>query len=203
VILFVQYEEEMEAVRNALEEANIPTSVVNGPSRSASKVIAEFKDPEEKKTVIVLNASAETSAGLNLQNANHVIFLSPLLRDQMYAYNADMAQAIGRARRERQPERKVHVYRIVALDTIDVDILENCERRSTPLTDQGVQNVVTKREAMQSSSGKSSRKAANEGKSGLEEKERTGLVCEGGRYSFQPLWWLGCYGTGRMTAPRQ
>jgi hypothetical protein len=193
-ILFCQYEEHLDAIRIALEEEDIAASVVSGSSRFAGKEIAEFRDPENKKTVIVLNASAETSAGLNLQNANHVIFLSPLLRMAQYQFEADVPQAIGRARREWQPERTVHVYHMLAVDTIEVDILEHRERRATPLTQRGVYDVATQNEALKPKAGKSNRKGTM---ITAKEIERTHLVCEEGNFSLQPLSWLACYGQER------
>lgn len=64
----------------------------------------------------------------NLVNANHVIFVSPLLAKSQYQYDSAMAQAIARCRRYRQ-EKKVHIYHFAALQTIDVDILEHQHKR--------------------------------------------------------------------------
>ena len=60
----------------------------------------------------------------NLTNANHIIFLAPLVANSQYLYEASMLQAIRRSRRHGQ-EKAVYVYRFVALETIDVDILEH------------------------------------------------------------------------------
>ena len=59
----------------------------------------------------------------NLTNANHVIFLSPLLVPTQYQYDSAITQAIGRARRYGQ-KKIVHIYRFLSLKTIDVDIIE-------------------------------------------------------------------------------
>jgi hypothetical protein len=63
-----------------------------------------------------------------LVNANHVIFVSPLLAESQYKYDSAMVQAIARCRRYRQ-EKKVHIYHFAALRTIDVDILEHRHKR--------------------------------------------------------------------------
>jgi hypothetical protein len=81
-----------------------------------------------------LNSDDESAAGANLTNANHVIFFSPLLKRSQYEYEAQMAQAIGRVRRPGQ-DKDVCVYRFVSLDTIDVDILEHREHRTTVLAE--------------------------------------------------------------------
>lgn len=73
--------------------------------------------------VRVLQLNHASSAGTNLQYANHVIFASPLLVDLQENYDAYMKQAKGRCIRYGQ-ERTVHVYHCVAANTIEVDILE-------------------------------------------------------------------------------
>lgn len=59
----------------------------------------------------------------NLTNANHVIFLSPLLADSQQLYESAMEQAIGRVMRFGQV-KPVRIYRYLALKTIDVDIIQ-------------------------------------------------------------------------------
>ncbi|KAF7185894.1 DNA repair protein rad5 [Pseudocercospora fuligena] len=182
-IMFVQFDEQIREAKAALEHAGIRSTIVNTASE-AGDLIADFRDSagtEHQITVIVLNASDETAAGSNLQNANHVIFLSPLLRDTQYSYEATNAQAIGRVRRYGQ-KRKIHVYRLVALYTIDVDILEHRERREDAVTEEGsgsisAPNLATKLDMC--------------GKPAL---ERTQLVCEDGKYSLRPQSWLIRYG---------
>lgn len=132
-VLFVQYDNQLREVEDALRDRGIPAIVVKSANKAASQ-IAEFTKTNTNNTAIVLNASAETAAGLNLQNANHVLFLSPLLRDTQYAYESTMAQAIGRVRRHGQ-QKEIHVYRLLALHTIDVDILEHRERRADALAE--------------------------------------------------------------------
>jgi hypothetical protein len=70
----------------------------------------------------------------NLTNANHIIFLSPLLTETQYHYDASTTQAIGRARRYGQ-KKVVHIHRFLALKTIDVDVIQ--ERTAKRLTTDG------------------------------------------------------------------
>lgn len=63
----------------------------------------------------------------NLTNANHVMFLSPPHMENQYKYESTMLQATRRCHRFGQT-KTVHVYRYVALKTIDVNIIENRER---------------------------------------------------------------------------
>ncbi|WPH00344.1 Hypothetical protein R9X50_00316900 [Acrodontium crateriforme] len=175
-IIFVQYATQLNEVEKALSERAISATVVADASR-ASEQITDFQkttDPKKRKTVIVLNASDETAAGSNLQNANHVIFFSPLLRDSQYGYDATMAQAIGRVRRHGQ-KKKIFVYRVVALDTIDVDILEHRERRSTALAEEGIDDIEPPASMMEIQE---------------PQRERTQLVRENGKFSLRPQSWL-------------
>jgi hypothetical protein len=54
----------------------------------------------------------------NLTNANHAIFLSPLLAVSKQAYDARETQAIGRVRRYGQVKH-VHIYRFLTMDSVD------------------------------------------------------------------------------------
>jgi len=129
-ILFLPHEDQITPLSDLLTSSNIRNTPVHD-SISASSLITSFQtntNPKTRSTVIILNASNASAAGINLTNANHVLFLSPLLAGSRYEYEAAMAQAVGRVRRPGQVKR-VWVYRFVALGTIDVDVLEHRERR--------------------------------------------------------------------------
>lgn len=79
----------------------------------------------------------------NLQCANHVIFLSPLLGQTQYDYDSSMTQAIGRCRRYGQT-RHVHVYHLLAKLTIDVNIFQ--DRRDKVLVEEEGKPVLVSRE---------------------------------------------------------
>ncbi|PIA95671.1 hypothetical protein CB0940_10123 [Cercospora beticola] len=184
-ILFVQFEQQLQQVDTALKHCGISRIVVHSANDAGSQLKA-FRDcanTKDKKTVIVLNAADETAAGSNLQNANHVIFLSPLLQRTQYKYDSTMAQAIGRVRRFGQ-ERPIHVYRIVALDTIDVDVLEHRENRADALVEQGQKKIEppTRSKELNTLSKK--------------KPERTQLVREKGHFSLRPQSWLIDYEAG-------
>lgn len=176
-ILFVQFDTQLAQVKSALNKANngsILATIVES-RETAGDLIESFKDPASKIDVIVLDSSSGTAAGFNLQIANHIIFLSPLLCTTQYDYEATMAQAIGRVRRHGQ-KKEIHVYRVFALDTIDVDILEHRERRSTALVEKGMSQMTP---------------PCGAAAEGAERKERTQLVCgEHGKFSLRPQSWL-------------
>jgi hypothetical protein len=99
-----------------------------------------------------------------------------LLRDNQYTYDATMAQAIGRVRRHGQT-RPIHVYRICALHTIDVDILEHREHRSNALVEPGASMVGPPVAALELDQSES-------------KGDRVQLVKEKGSYSLRPKFWL-------------
>ncbi|KXT14985.1 hypothetical protein AC579_7740 [Pseudocercospora musae] len=186
-ILFVQFEPQLREAQAALDDAGISSLVVHRLSE-AGALIQQFRESASTGspiTVIVLNASDETAAGSNLQNANHVIFLSPLLRDTQYSYEATNAQAIGRVRRHGQ-KRDIHVYRLAALHTIDVDILEHRERRSNAIAEPGEAEIEPPQLATRLNV------------HGEPIVERTQLVCEDAKYSLRPQSWLVRYGADKV-----
>ncbi|KAF1977758.1 hypothetical protein BU23DRAFT_526261 [Bimuria novae-zelandiae CBS 107.79] len=101
--------------------------------KNPGKAIGEFKTNSKVK-VLILDSTSETAAGVNLFNANHVIFAAPLLVKTQYEYDADMEQAIARCRRYGQ-KKAVHIYHFAALRTVDVDILEHRHKRRDGITD--------------------------------------------------------------------
>jgi SNF2 family DNA or RNA helicase len=180
-IVFVQFSSQLAEVKAALKAEGLPALIVH--SENEPEKIEDFKTSSSDTAVaIVLNTADRTASGANLQNANHVIFLSPLLKNSQYEYSATMAQAIGRVRRHGQ-KRDVHVHRLVALDTIDVDILEHRERRTTALSERD-----------QSSDQRSQPQA-----------ERTQLIRDAeGHFTLQPRSWLindSCNGKETAAAP--
>ncbi|KAK6438710.1 hypothetical protein LTR95_005085 [Oleoguttula sp. CCFEE 5521] len=182
-ILFVQYDSQLADVELALQTAGIDATIVDD-SADAGNAIKTFASKKSTDTVIVLDASSENAAGSNLQCANHVIFLSPLLRDTQYTYDSKMAQAIGRVKRHGQ-KNKIYVHRLVALYTIDVDILEAREYRNEKaskqaLTQQGAPAIAAPSSAVLQSSGK--RPAVN--------AKAAKLVKEAGKYSLRPYSWV-------------
>jgi hypothetical protein len=55
--------------------------------------------------------------------ANHIIFFAQMAARNQYDYQASMTQAIGRAVRFGQ-KKHVHIWYLLALNTLDVGILQ-------------------------------------------------------------------------------
>ncbi|KAF2271565.1 uncharacterized protein EI97DRAFT_387612 [Westerdykella ornata] len=130
-IVFVPNDEVLDAMEEVLEHHRISYYAVTRSKRSSAGVLEDFKnqtDPKKRRKVLILNLDDESASGVNLVNANHVIFAAPLLAESQYKYDSSMVQAIARCRRYGQ-KKKVHIYHFAALRTIDVDILEHRHKR--------------------------------------------------------------------------
>ncbi|KAF4768752.1 hypothetical protein HAV15_002601 [Penicillium sp. str.  len=145
VIIFVQISHLLPVASNALKAANIDHRMV---TQTNLKGIGEFTDPPKPKKdqtespsrpkALILNLGNSMAAGLNLQCANHVIFLSPFFASSDHEYDAGMTQAIGRARRFGQ-KREVHTYHLLVKNTYEVNIFQKAhsgklvERQGVPV----------------------------------------------------------------------
>ncbi|CAM9936078.1 unnamed protein product [Phaeothamnion confervicola] len=135
VLIFVQFPDLMKKVAEALEDAGIPTLNLEGSAHSKTKALSamqqlskqaseagkELQDGRAK--VLLLNLKDESASGANLTTANHVIFVHPLLAESQYEFEACETQAVGRVRRYGQ-QKNVHLWRFMAMDTIDTEIFE-------------------------------------------------------------------------------
>jgi hypothetical protein len=132
VLLFVQFEDLLSKCCAIFRDKGIKYYAISNKSGAkASQEMSDFQvhTGSRKKKVLILNLADETAAGANLTNANHVIFLSPLLTESQYKYEASMTQAIGRAVRYGQ-NKEVFIYRFLSLNTIDVEIAQERSKKA-------------------------------------------------------------------------
>jgi SNF2 family DNA or RNA helicase len=120
VLMFVQFEDLMKKVSEALDFRGIPHLQITGSASKKSNTLDQFQQNKNAR-VLLLNVIDESASGANLTNANHSIFLSPLLALSKQAYDARETQAIGRIRRYGQTKH-VHIYRFLTLDSVDETI---------------------------------------------------------------------------------
>ncbi|CAN8096401.1 unnamed protein product [Discula destructiva] len=128
VVVFAQNIELLKDMYNALQTAGITHVTAKELQANESKALEAFKNSAQaqkahKKQVLVQLLNSEQAAGSNLHNANHVIFVSPLITRSQAAWDAQMQQALGRCVRFRQ-QKLVHVYHMAMADTVEVDMLE-------------------------------------------------------------------------------
>ncbi|KAI8823181.1 uncharacterized protein EV422DRAFT_394885 [Fimicolochytrium jonesii] len=153
VLVFIQFDDLMGRVGEALDAAGIGNLKLQGTTAQTSSALEAFQQDDstdpfppptgkkrtssameaknnkhtEKPRVLLLNVMNESASGANLTIANHAIFLSPLLTESQQEYTACETQAIGRVRRYGQ-EKCVHIWRFLTENTMDTQIFEERER---------------------------------------------------------------------------
>ncbi|KAL2807643.1 hypothetical protein BJX63DRAFT_425199 [Aspergillus granulosus] len=143
-LLFVQFLDLLEIASKALDLAGIKHTAISSANRKSTQKVEQFQESGfGENKVLLLNLGSEMATGLNLQCANHIIFLSPLLTQSQYDYDSSMTQAIGRCRRYGQT-RHVHVYHLLAKMTIDVNIFQ--QRRGKVLVERDREAVLVSEE---------------------------------------------------------
>ncbi|KAL8720421.1 MAG: hypothetical protein Q9225_002711 [Loekoesia sp. 1 TL-2023] len=126
VLLFVQEDRFMDPISKAFDAEDITHySLSQKQKASHSKWMFAFQEDTGQKArkVLILDATKDTAAGANLTNANHVVFLSTLWTDDRHTYHQSLTQCIGRSKRFGQ-QKTVCIYRLIALNTVEVDVLE-------------------------------------------------------------------------------
>ncbi|KAJ8095250.1 hypothetical protein PM082_010473 [Marasmius tenuissimus] len=127
VLLFVQFPDLMQKVGEALAHNKIKYLEIKGSATQRSKNLEKFQNNSEER-VLLLNLMDESASGANLTNANHAIFLSPLLAPSQEIYQACETQAVGRLVRYGQTKH-VNIYRCITKDTIDEEIYEQRRKK--------------------------------------------------------------------------
>lgn len=120
IILFSQWDELLHKVGNKLLEYNLKISYCNGTVYQKKRAIEDFKNTD---TNIIMLSSRNAASGINLTNADTIIFLEPVYGTSEYRRDIEY-QAIGRADRIGQ-KNVINVYRFIVRNTIEEDILEN------------------------------------------------------------------------------
>lgn len=121
ILVFLQWEDLAGKVSESLTAGNIPHLTLSGAVKHRANTLDKFQSEETDARVLLLKMNDASAAGSNLTTANHAIFLGPLFTNTLYNYRATETQAIGRIRRYGQ-DKKVHVHRLLAADTIDMGI---------------------------------------------------------------------------------
>ncbi|EED23539.1 SNF2 family helicase, putative [Talaromyces stipitatus ATCC 10500] len=127
VILFLQFQDLQQVVTAALELNDISYVSVGKTGKHGRGKMKKFSANHDKK-VAILQLGTENAAGLNLQNANHVIFFAPFAAKNHYEYQSTIAQSSGRVIRFGQ-KKKVHIWNLATLNTLEVGILQGQDGR--------------------------------------------------------------------------
>eukprot|EP00026_Physarum_polycephalum_P000576 Phypoly_transcript_00577.p1 GENE.Phypoly_transcript_00577~~Phypoly_transcript_00577.p1 ORF type:complete len:1459 (+),score=393.26 Phypoly_transcript_00577:191-4378(+) len=124
VTVFVQFEDLMVKVHEALAAAGIEAETLRGSSFQRTKTLSKFQDEGEKcPKVLLLLINDKSSSGANLTKINHAILLHSLYTETHQEFQASETQAIGRIKRYGQ-QNLVHIWRMLAKDTMDTKIYD-------------------------------------------------------------------------------
>ncbi|MFC7405845.1 SNF2-related protein [Georgenia alba] len=119
-LVFSQFTSYLARVREALEEHGIDATYLDGSTRDRGAVIEEFRTGSAPVFLISLKAGG---SGLTLTEADYVFVLDPWWNPAAEAQAVDRAHRIGQ-------ERKVHVYRLVAAETIEQKVMQLKARKA-------------------------------------------------------------------------
>lgn len=120
VLVFSQFTSYLQRVQDRLVCAGMRTTYLDGQTQNRGSVIDEFRSGEATVFLISLKAGG---SGLTLTEADYVFMLDPWWNPAVEAQAVDRAHRIGQ-------NRPVHVYRLVARDTIEQKVMELKERKA-------------------------------------------------------------------------
>ncbi len=119
-LVFSQWTALLDLVEPRLEEASIPYTRLDGTTRDRASVLRRFE--QESGPPVFLVSLKAGGTGLNLTSADHVFLLDPWWNPFVEEQAADRAHRIGQ-------ERPVFVYRMVAENTVEEQILALQEKK--------------------------------------------------------------------------
>ncbi|TQK70522.1 DEAD/DEAH box helicase [Nocardioides sp. SLBN-35] len=119
-LVFSQFTSFLTRVRSRLDDVGIATTYLDGTTRDRAGVIDRFRSGASPVFLISLKAGG---TGLTLTEADYVFVLDPWWNPAAEAQAVDRAHRIGQT-------RHVHVYRLVATDTIEEKVMELKARKA-------------------------------------------------------------------------
>ena len=119
-LVFSQFTSFLTRVRSRLDAEGIASTYLDGSTRDRAAVLEEFRSGDAPVFLISLKAGG---VGLTLTEADYVFVLDPWWNPAVEAQAVDRAHRIGQ-------QRPVHVYRLVATDTIEEKVMELKARKA-------------------------------------------------------------------------
>lgn len=115
LIVFYNFNDELQALRDICKKYKRPVSEVNGKS----KILNAYETLRDSVTLIQYQAGA---MGLNLQKANKIVYFTPPLSSELYEQSKKRTHRIGQ-------ERPCFYYRLICKNSIEGRIYDTLEMR--------------------------------------------------------------------------
>lgn len=115
VIVFYNFNNELEAIQEICTELNKPISIVNGDTKHLNSY--NYKD--NSVTLIQYQAGA---MGLNLQKANKIIYFTPTLSSELFEQSKKRIHRIGQ-------DRSCFYYKLVCTNSVEEKIYKTLDMR--------------------------------------------------------------------------
>ena len=127
IIVFYNFNEELEKLKNIANELHKPISIVNGQTK-------ELRNYEKCNNSITFVQYQAGAMGLNLQKANKIVYFTPTLSSELFEQSKKRIHRIG----QNKPcfyyllksGIEYHVYDVLAMRKDYTDELFNCEQNN-------------------------------------------------------------------------
>lgn len=115
VIVFYNFDGELQKLREIAEDLDRPISIVNGKTKD----LTAYETEENSVTFVQYQAGA---MGLNLQKSNKIIYFTPPLSSELYEQSKKRTHRIGQ-------NRSCFYYRLICKNSIEGKIYDTLEMR--------------------------------------------------------------------------
>jgi SNF2 family DNA or RNA helicase len=115
LIVFYNFNDELELLKDAAEKAERPISIVNG----SVKDLSAYEECSDSITFLQYQAGA---MGLNLQKANHMIYFSLTDKSELFEQSKKRIHRIGQ-------ENPCFYYLMICPNTVEEDVMKALETR--------------------------------------------------------------------------
>ena len=115
IIIFYNFNNELDSIKELCEELNRPVSEVNGQ-------VKDLTNWNEQNNTILLGQYQAASMGLNLQKANKIVYFTPPLSSELFEQSKKRISRIGQT-------RNCFYYLLICKNSIEEKIYKTLEER--------------------------------------------------------------------------
>lgn len=115
VLVFSQFVEMLNLIKERLEKENVGYSLLTGQSRNRQEIVEEFQNEDDKRVFLISLKAGGT--GLNLTEADYVFIVDPWWNPAVESQAIDRAYRIGQ-------QKHVTAIKMICKDTIEEKIMD-------------------------------------------------------------------------------